>query len=265
MYRFMQKLCAKVLIIVNLIFRGGRLMKRDEQHEIDDHEIVEEYVRKIRTNKMLITTIRKLVKINSFLTRSKFSLFIINHKYNLLSIVFIIITMGLICFTLPLLKEDTDEFFNISRTLLLAIGGGFFGLLGFIVGAFAISSNKMPSRRSWDDSMLNRLVPIDDDLKQDLEQTRFIFEIERNVDYLKAYIMTIKLIIFNIIATFLIFIITCIPIKFNLFWFWVCTSIVVTLFYAAIFSTLKLLEVGLEPLFKEREQLKKAKPIKQIS
>jgi hypothetical protein len=175
----------------------------------------------------------------------------ITDKYNVLSILFSIVTLGLITLTIPAVNKDPNELFELSRDLIISVGAGFFGLLGFIVGGFAISSSKT----------VELLKDIKIPEQKDLEyfDSLYLKEIKRftnrfihsHLEYLLTYKSTVKLLIFNIIATFLIFIITSIPMGFSLVLFWICTIIVVSSFYFAIFYTLKLFTLGLKPIQQE--------------
>ncbi|KUP25529.1 hypothetical protein AWJ19_01545 [Paenibacillus sp. DMB5] len=65
---------------------------------------------------------------------------------------------------------------------------------------------------------------------------------------LTAFQATITVIIFNIIATFISYIITLIPKEFNIILFWLCTSLIMYSFYLVIFCTLSLFKLSMKTL-----------------
>ncbi|WP_404349572.1 hypothetical protein LG311_03205 [Sutcliffiella horikoshii] len=139
------------------------------------------------------------------------------------------LTLLLIYFTIPKSISDVLEFMVIARTLLLALGAGYFGLLGFIVGGFAITSSKMMD-----------LINNENKLKLKFIEDYFYF--------LSKYKYTVLLLILNIILTFIVFIITCLPFSFNPLIFWMITAVIVFGFYYALFYILILFELGINPI-----------------
>ncbi|MEW9672400.1 hypothetical protein [Ammoniphilus sp. 3BR4] len=168
-----------------------------------------------------------------------------NTEYNIVAICFSVFSLYLISLTLPLTKANINEYMVNARTLLLAVGAGFFGLLGFIVGGFAITSGKMT------ETLKNQVSRWDYDRPLDGKNIAIQLLIKINEMYsniLNAFQATITIIIFNIIATFISFIITMIPKEFNEILFWLCTSLIIYFFYLAIFYTLSLFKLSMKPL-----------------
>jgi hypothetical protein len=183
-----------------------------------------------------------------------YSRFSINEKwgYDILAIIFTFFTLILVTFSLPVREINVAEFINVSRTLLLALGAGYFGLLGFIVAAFTISSSKMID-------LINKRKEIIDTKYNDPDYESLVkYELNHTSSrrhandsfftYLQSYRSTVRIIIFNIIAIFIVFIITCIPYEFSLLLFWICTFIIVIAFYYSVFYTLKIFSLGLKPV-----------------
>jgi hypothetical protein len=168
-----------------------------------------------------------------------------NTEYIILAICFSVFSLYLISFTLPLAKANINEYMGNARTLVLALGAGFFGLLGFIVGGFAITSGKMT------DLLKNQVNKRDEDDTLEDKSSSLKLMLSINIMYhniLIAYRNSVRIIIFNIIASFICFIITLIPKEFNEILFWLCISVIVISFYLAIFYTLNLFRLGMKPL-----------------
>ncbi|OZM56432.1 hypothetical protein CIB95_11700 [Lottiidibacillus patelloidae] len=178
----------------------------------------------------------KILKVINFIT-----------NYRVLSFIFSVLSLYLISFTLPLAKVNIVEYMENARTLLLALGAGFFGLLGFIVAGFSLSSGKMPDTFKKQLNMYSLDMFRTKKHKDNLLNNYLIIN-KTYSDILNAFKNTIAIIIFNIISTFVSFIITLIPNEFNEVLFWLCISVIVTSFYLAIFNTMKLFKLGMTPL-----------------
>lgn len=132
------------------------------------------------------------------------------------------------------------------------MGAGFFGLLGFIVGGFAISSSKMIDlMKEFKVSIKNNYNSKNEYYdSMEFENTESILNnvIRDYYNFVMTYRSTVIVIIINIISIFIVFIISCIPKQFNMILFWTCTLFIVLTFYYSIFFTLKLFVLGLKPI-----------------
>lgn len=153
------------------------------------------------------------------------------------SIIFTILTVPLVVMTIPDSTIDMKDYMNSIRILLLGIGGGLFGLLGFIIAGFTISYGKY--------------YQIFDNFER---EKRFGQILQNHIDEFNqlklTYQYTVIWAFVGILTVFIIYIITCIPLNFNKILFITFSLCLIFTFYASIFSTFRFFVDGLNPINK---------------
>ncbi|CAN7382431.1 hypothetical protein [Rossellomorea sp. LjRoot5] len=145
----------------------------------------------------------------------------INRKVYLYSLLLSFISLVFVFYTLPNNTNEIGDYIQLSRNLIIAIGAGFFGLLGFLIGGLAIILSLHQPKTSED----------------------FIF----SAFYIKEYKIAVTIILTNIIISVFVYLITCIPEPFNPIVLFIFSFIVFFGFFIGLIQTGWLFNIGLKP------------------